>query len=92
MRFSGLSPVTRGIVWALAAGLSFSIANAMLRALTQSVNPLQAQFLRYLFGMIPVLPLLWQWLTSVAAWPLAVRLCAAIQRKLAASAPHWRHG
>jgi hypothetical protein len=38
------------------------------------------------------LPLLWQWLTSVAAWPLVVRLCAAIQRKLAASAPHWRHG
>jgi len=61
MRFSGLSPVTRGIVWALAAGLSFSIANAMLRALTQSVNPLQAQFLRYLFGMIPVLPLLWRY-------------------------------
>lgn len=40
----------------------------------------------------PVLPLLWQWLTSVAAWPLVVRLCAAIQRKLAASAPLWRHG
>ena len=38
------------------------------------------------------LPLLWQWLTSVVAWPLVVRLCAAIQRKLAASAPHWRHG
>lgn len=40
----------------------------------------------------PVLPLLWQWLTSVAAWPMVVRLCAAIQRRLAASAPHWRHG
>ncbi|WP_372915655.1 rod shape-determining protein MreD [Sandarakinorhabdus sp.] len=40
----------------------------------------------------PVLPLLWQWLTSVAAWPLVVRLCAAIQRKLAASALLWRHG
>jgi rod shape-determining protein MreD len=40
----------------------------------------------------PVLPLLWQWLTSVAAWPLVVRLCAAIQRRLAASAPSWRHG
>lgn len=40
----------------------------------------------------PVLPLLWQWLTSVAAWPLVVRLCAAIQRRLAASAPYWRHG
>ncbi len=40
----------------------------------------------------PVLPLLWQWVTSIAAWPLVVRQCAAIQRRLAAYAPHWRHG
>ena len=39
-----------------------------------------------------VLPLLWQWLTSIVAWPLVARGCAAVQRRLAASAPHWRHG
>lgn len=38
------------------------------------------------------LPLLWQWLTSIMAWPLVARLCAAIQRRLSASAPSWRHG
>ena len=40
----------------------------------------------------PVSPLLWQWLTSVLAWPLVARICAAIQRRLATSAPQWRHG
>lgn len=39
-----------------------------------------------------MLPLLLQWLTSVLAWPLLARLCAAIQRRLSASAPQWRGG
>lgn len=39
-----------------------------------------------------VLPLLLQWLTSVLAWPLLARGCAALQRRLAATAPQWRGG
>jgi rod shape-determining protein MreD len=40
----------------------------------------------------PILPLLWQWLTSIITWPLVARACAALQRRLAASAPRWHHG
>lgn len=36
--------------------------------------------------------LLMQWLTSVLAWPLLARACAAMQRRLAATAPQWRAG
>jgi drug/metabolite transporter (DMT)-like permease len=57
---SGLSPSTRGILWALGAGLSFSVANAALRILTLEIHPMQGQFLRYAFGMLPLLPLLWR--------------------------------
>lgn len=57
---SGLAPSTRGILWALGAGLSFSVANAALRILTLEIHPMQGQFLRYAFGMLPVLPLLWR--------------------------------
>jgi rod shape-determining protein MreD len=41
---------------------------------------------------VPMLPALLQWLTSILAWPLVARACAALQRRLAASAPHWRAG
>lgn len=54
----GWSPTTRGLVWALSAGLLFSIASAAMRSLTLDVHPMQAQFLRYLFGMLPLLPIL----------------------------------
>jgi rod shape-determining protein MreD len=39
---------------------------------------------------VSMLPLVLQWLTSVLSWPLVARFCAAIQRRLAASAPSWR--
>ena len=69
-----------GFDWLLVAGILFGFM-----VLT---GPLMA-----LAGRpTPVLPLLWQWLTSVMAWPLVVRVCAAIQRRLAATAPLWRHG
>jgi drug/metabolite transporter (DMT)-like permease len=55
---SGLSPTTRGILWALAAGLVFQIANASLRALTLQMAPMQVQFLRYGMGLLPLLPLI----------------------------------
>jgi rod shape-determining protein MreD len=40
----------------------------------------------------PVLPLLLQWLTSILAWPLVARSCAAIQRRLSATTPRWQFG
>jgi drug/metabolite transporter (DMT)-like permease len=68
MRAAGLPPTTRGILWALAAGLSFQVANASMRALTLEMAPMQAQFLRYAAGLLPLLPLLVH-VGARALWP-----------------------
>lgn len=57
-QLSGLSPTTRGILWALAAGLAFQAANASMRALSLAIDPMQAQFLRYFVGILPLLPMI----------------------------------
>ena len=56
-RAAGLSPVAQAILWTIAAGLAFTLLNAVVRELTLSVPPFQAQFLRYLFGLLVLLPL-----------------------------------
>jgi drug/metabolite transporter (DMT)-like permease len=53
------SPTTRGLLWTSSAGLLFSMLNALLRLLTQQIDPFQAQFLRYFFGLLVLLPLMW---------------------------------
>ena len=52
------SPTTRGLLWTSAAGLTFSMLNALMRALTQHIDPFQAQFLRYFFGLLVLLPVM----------------------------------
>lgn len=52
------SPTTRGLLWTSAAGLLFSMLNALLRLLTLQIDPFQAQFLRYFFGLLVLLPLM----------------------------------
>ena len=52
------SPTTRGLLWTSAAGLTFSMLNALMRSLTQHIDPFQAQFLRYLFGLLVLLPVM----------------------------------
>lgn len=52
------SPTTRGLLWTSAAGLLFSMLNALMRLLTQQIDPFQAQFLRYFFGLAVLLPLI----------------------------------
>lgn len=52
------SPTTRGLLWISASGLIFSVMNALMRLLTQSVDPFQAQFLRYFIGLLVLLPVL----------------------------------
>ena len=54
------SPTTRGLLWTVAAGLLFSMLNALLRLLTLHIDPFQAQFLRYFFGLLVLLPLLFR--------------------------------
>ena len=53
------SPTTRGLLWTSAAGLTFSMLNALMRALTLHIDPFQAQFLRYFFGLLVLLPVMW---------------------------------
>ncbi len=50
------SPTTRGLMWSAGAGILFCVLNASMRSLTQHVDPLQAQFLRYFFGFLVLLP------------------------------------
>jgi len=57
MRAEAASPTSRGIAWALAAGLAFQIASASMRALSIAIDPMMAQFLRYFVGLLPLLPL-----------------------------------
>ncbi|MFZ2649425.1 MAG: DMT family transporter [Burkholderiaceae bacterium] len=51
------SPTTRGLLWSAAAGFTFSQLNALMRLLALHVDPFQAQFLRYFFGVMLLLPL-----------------------------------
>lgn len=60
-RAAGWGPTTRGLLWTVAAGLFFTLLNALMRALAQAVEPMQSQFLRYAMGLLVLLPwVLWQ--------------------------------
>jgi drug/metabolite transporter (DMT)-like permease len=63
---AGLSPTVRGLLWAAGSGALFSVLNATMRGLAQHLHPMQAQFLRYLFGVIVMMPLVWR--TGLVAW------------------------
>ena len=54
-----LPPTVRGLVWSAASGALFCVLNAIMRSLTLQLAPMQAQFLRYLFGLLVMLPLVW---------------------------------
>ncbi len=47
-----------GMFWMLAAGLSFVGMNALVKILGTSMNPIQAAFLRYVLGLVFLLPAL----------------------------------
>ena len=56
-RLQRLSPTARALLWAMAAGAQFSVLNSLMRLLTLQLHPLQTQFLRYVFGVLLMLPL-----------------------------------
>jgi len=65
---AGLDPTVRGMLWTVAAGMLFSVLNTLLRLMAQQMDPFQAQFLRYLFGCIVMIPIVLR--TGLAAyWP-----------------------
>jgi drug/metabolite transporter (DMT)-like permease len=67
-RLSRLSPTIRGMLWAIAAGIAFSLLNTILRGIALELDPLQTQFLRYFLGFTFFVP----WMLSrgiVEYWP-----------------------
>ena len=50
--------VLRGMMWMAAGGLALCSMNALMRIMTQELNPLHAQFLRYVFGLLVMVPML----------------------------------
>ncbi|MDQ6679649.1 MAG: DMT family transporter [Pseudomonadota bacterium] len=57
-RVAALPPTSRGLLWAATSGLVFSQLNALLRLLALQLDPFETQFLRYLFGILVMLPLM----------------------------------
>ena len=52
-----LDPTVQGLLWTTAAGLLFVCLNSIQRVMTQQLDPLQSQFLRYACGLLVMLPL-----------------------------------
>jgi drug/metabolite transporter (DMT)-like permease len=46
----------RALLWAATAGVIFTLLNALMRLLALQLDPMQTQFLRYLFGLAVLLP------------------------------------
>lgn len=65
-RWLEIPAVLRALMWSAAAGFLFSLLNALARVLTLQLDPLQAQFLRYLFGIVVLLP--WVLRQGLEAW------------------------
>ena len=65
-RAGRLEPTVQGMLWSAAAGLSFTVLNSVMRALAIQLDPFQAQFLRYLFGLLVMLP--WVYRAGLAAY------------------------
>ncbi len=55
-----LPAVWRGMLWVALSGLMFSCLNTIVRSTTLTLDPFESQFLRYLFGVVAMLPMLWR--------------------------------
>jgi drug/metabolite transporter (DMT)-like permease len=58
--FSAWPVAVRGMVWMVSGGLLFSLLNTIARQLTLHLDVYQSQFLRYLFGLLVMLPLVYR--------------------------------
>ena len=55
-----------GMLWTVCSGICFAFLNTFTRALSQQLDPYEAQFLRYLMGGLVMLP--WVWRQGWAAY------------------------
>lgn len=53
---SGLPVIWKGMLWMAAGGFLFSILNTIVRSIAMQMDPFEVQFLRYLFGLLVMLP------------------------------------
>jgi drug/metabolite transporter (DMT)-like permease len=58
--FANLPVAVRGMVWMVLGGFLFSLLNTIARDLTLHLDVYQSQFLRYLFGLLVILPWVWR--------------------------------
>lgn len=60
------SATLRGMAWMMLAGFLFCLLNTTARSLAQVLDPFQTQFLRYLAGLLVLLPFMLR--SGLAAW------------------------
>jgi drug/metabolite transporter (DMT)-like permease len=58
--FAAWPAPVRGMVWMVSGGLLFSVLNTIARGLAMQMDVYQAQFLRYVFGLLVILPWVWR--------------------------------
>ncbi len=69
---AGLPMIWKGMLWMAAGGFLFSILNTIVRSIAMQMDPFEVQFLRYLFGLIVMLP----WVIKAGPrnyWPTDVK-------------------
>ncbi len=66
-RGAQLPQVWKGMLWVALSGVLFTCLNTVVRSITLTLDGLESQFLRYLFGFLVMLPLLIQegWRTYI---------------------------
>jgi drug/metabolite transporter (DMT)-like permease len=50
----------RALLWSTVSGLIFVLLNTLMRQLAQELNPFQTQFLRYMAGVLVMVPFVWR--------------------------------
>lgn len=50
----------RGMLWMVGGGICFACLNTLARLLSRQLDVYEAQFLRYLMGLVVMLPLVWR--------------------------------
>lgn len=61
MGFPGeMSRAAQGVAYAIMAGMLLTTLNAIMREVTATMDVYQAQFLRYFFGFVVMLPSIWR--------------------------------
>ncbi|NBQ76793.1 MAG: EamA/RhaT family transporter, partial [Acetobacteraceae bacterium] len=56
----------RGMTFIAISGLLFTLLNTIMRRMTHELDPLQVQFLRYLMGIVVMLPFMLR--GGIMAW------------------------